>query len=187
MRALDLELNSRTEEGVITRTSNEKMAGSSTSEVASSSTSSCDPGSPSQAAMKAKASGSVEVSNSMTGQSETPRTRTRPLAEALARSCNDRRYIPMRNNFNGKRRWRRGNRAPLTIMRADAANFQAMVQQMTGFPLEKSSRPASSIFKPQPKRADAPSALFKPQPKRPGEIGAISSCRLLRAWGFRLP
>jgi hypothetical protein len=154
--ALERELNSRPEEGVIIgnsseKNSSEKIAGSSTSEVASSSMFSCDLGSPSQATVEAKAIASVEVSDSMAGQSEAPGTRTLP-AEALSRSCNNQKSVPAMNNFLGKRRSRSGNRAPLTIMRADPAEFQAMVQQMTGLPLENSSRAAPSIFKPQPKR-----------------------------------
>jgi len=155
--ALERELNSRPEEGVIIGNSSEKIAGSSTSEVASSSMLSCDLGSPSQATVEAKAIASVEVSDSMAGQSEAPGTRT-PPAEALSRSCNNQKSVPAMNNFIGKRRSRSGNRAPLTIMRADPAEFQAMVQQMTGLPLENSSRAAPSIF--------------KPQPKRPGQIGS---------------
>jgi hypothetical protein len=114
IRALVRELNSRPEEEVIIGTSNEKITGSSTSEVASSSMSSCDPGSPFQAAVEAKASASVEVSDSMESQSETPGTRS-PSAEALSRSCNNQRSIPVMNNFIGKRQLRRGNRAPPTL------------------------------------------------------------------------
>jgi len=153
-RALERELNSRADEGVIVRTS-EKITGTFTSEVASSSMSSCDPGSPSQVAVEAKAS--LEVSDPKAGQYEAPGTRT-PPAESLSRSCNNQRSIPAMNNFIGKRRSRRGNRAPLTIMKADPADFQAMVQQMTGFPLENSSK--------------APPSLLKPQPKRPSRIGS---------------
>jgi hypothetical protein len=156
-RALERELNSRPDEGVIIRNSNEKIAVTSMSEVVSSSMSSCDAGSPSQAAVEAKASAIVEVSDSMDGQFEAPGTRT-PPAESLSRSCNNQRSIPAMNNFIGKRRSRRGNRAPLTIMKADPADFQAMVQQMTGFPLENSSK--------------APPSLLKPQPKRPSRIGS---------------
>lgn len=150
-RALERELNSRPHEGV--RTS-EKIAGTSASEVVSSSMSSCDPGSPSQAAFEAKAS--LEVSKSKAGQYETQGTQT-PPAESFSRSCNNQRSIPAMNNFVGKRRSRRGNRAPLTVMKADPADFQAMVQQMTGFPVENRSKAGSS--------------LLKPQPKRPGRIG----------------
>lgn len=152
-RALERELNSRPHEGVSTRTS-EKIAGTYTIEVMSSSISSCDPGSPSQAAVEAKAS--LEVSESKAGQYEAPGSRI-PPAESLSRSCNNQRSISAMNNFVGKRRSRRGNRAPLTIMKADPSDFQAMVQQMTGFPLENRSRAGPS--------------LLKPQPKRPGRIG----------------
>ena len=64
-RALVTELNSRPDhEGVIITSSNEKSARPSTSEVPPSSISSCDPGSPSQAAIEAKASTRVEVLDS---------------------------------------------------------------------------------------------------------------------------
>jgi hypothetical protein len=126
-RALERELNSRPDEEPVIRTSNEKNAGPSSSEVAPSSMSSCDPVSPSQAAEETKAS--LEVSDSTaSGNLTLP-------AEALSRSCNNQRSIPAINNFIGKRRSRMGNRAPITIMRADPVDFQAMVQQMTGFPL----------------------------------------------------
>jgi len=149
-RALERELNSRTnDDGVIIRTWDEKNAGPSTTEAVSSSVSSCDPGSPSLGAEEAKEC--LEVSDSMARGN-----RTLP-AEALSRSCNNQRSIPATNNFMGKRRWRRRKRAPITIMRADPADFQAMVQQMTGFPVENSS-------------GTAPSRL-KPQRKRPGRIG----------------
>jgi hypothetical protein len=91
---------------------------------------------------------SAEVSDSMAAQFEALGTRT----EALSRSCNNQGSIPALNNFIGKRRSRRGNRAPITIMRADPADFQAMVQQMTAFPLENNSRAAPSLLKPQPER-----------------------------------
>lgn len=154
-RALERELNSKQDEGVIVGTS-EKITGTATSDVASSSMSSCEPDSPAQAAVEAKAS--LEISDSKAGQYETPGTRITP-AESLSRSCNNHRSIPAMNNFTGKRRSRRGNRAPLTIMKTDPADFQAMVQQMTGFPLENSSKAAPS--------------LLKPQPQRPGRIGNI--------------
>jgi hypothetical protein len=155
-RALERELNSRPDEGFIIRNSNEKIAVTSMSEVVSSSMSSCDAGSPSQAAVEAKASAIVEVSDSMDGQFEAPGTRT-PPTEAVSSSCNNQRSIPAMNNFIGKRRSRRRNRAPVTIMRADPVDFQAMVQQMTGSPLENNRRATPS--------------LLKPQPKRPGRIG----------------
>jgi hypothetical protein len=103
-RALVRELNSKPDEGAFT--------GPFTSEVPSSSTSSCDPGSPSHTAVEAKASASVEVSDSMAAQFEGPGTRT----EALSRSFNNQRSIPALNNFIGKRRSRRGNRAPITLV-----------------------------------------------------------------------
>lgn len=146
-RALVTELNSRPNERVITRISNEKNAGPS------SSTSSCDPGSPSQTAVDAKASASLEVSDSMEAQSEAPGTRT----ETLSISCNNQRSIPGLNNFIGKRRSRRGNKAPIT--RADPADFQVMAQQMMGFPLENNSRAASSL---------SASSVLKPQPEQHG-------------------
>lgn len=98
--------------------------GSFTSEVTSSSMSSCNLGS-----LEAKASARVEVSDSMADKSKTPGIRT-PLAEALSRSYNNQISIPLMNNFIGKRRSGRRNKAPLTIMRADPIDFQAMVHQM---------------------------------------------------------
>lgn len=145
-RALVRELKCRPDGGVISRTSNEKNMGPLTSEIASSSTSSCDPGSPFPKPVEAKSSASVEVSDLMDAQFEVPGTRT----EALSRSCNTQRSIPGLNNFIGKRRSRRGNRAPITIMRADPANFEAMVQQMTGFPSGNNSRAAPSFSEPEP-------------------------------------
>jgi len=155
-RALQRELNSRPDEGVIIRTSNEKIAVTSMIEVVSSSMSSCDPGSPSQAAVEAKASAFVEVSDLMDGQFQALGTRMSPT-EVVSRSCNNQRSIPAMNNFIGKRWPRRKNRALVTIMRADHVDFQAMVQQMTGSPLKKNKR--------------VPPSLLKPQPKQPGRIG----------------
>jgi len=131
-------LNSRPNEGVITRTPNQKNAGPLTNEVPSSSTSRCDPGSPSHTAVEAKASASVEVSDSTSAQFEAPWTPT----EALLRSSNNQRSISALNNYISKRRSRRGNRAPITISRAD---FQVMVQQMTG-PSSKKTAWSSPLF-----------------------------------------
>merc|ERR1711915_646242 len=144
-KALERELNSTpNDHGLIITTPDEKNAGSSTTEALSSSVSSCDPG-----AEEAKES--PEVSDSMARGN-----RTLPV-DALSRPCNNQRPLATTNNRIGKRRSRRGNKVPITIMRADPADFQAMVQQMTGFPVESSSGTASS--------------RLKPQPKRPGRIG----------------
>ena len=106
-RALVTELNSRPAEEVIITTSNEKNAGPSTSEIPSSSISSCDPGSPSETAVeaKAKACASVEDSDSKAGLSEAPETRILH-AEALSRSCKNQRSIPAMKNFSSKKRSR---------------------------------------------------------------------------------
>jgi len=149
-RALERELNSTSDDhGVLITTPDAQNAGSSTTEAVTSSVSSCDPGSPSQGAEEAEES--LEVSDSMARGN-----RTLPV-DALSRSCNNQRPLATTNNRIGKRRSRRGNKVPITIMRADPADFQAMVQQMTGFPVESSSGTASS--------------RLKPQPKRPGRIG----------------
>jgi len=144
-KTLERELNSTPDDhGLLITTPDEKNAGSSTTEAVSSSVSSCDPGSPSQGAEEAEES--LEVSDSMARGNRTP------PADALSRSCNNHRSLGATNNFIGKRRSQRRNKTPSTIMRADPAAFQAMVQQMTGFPVESSSGTASSRLKPQPKR-----------------------------------
>lgn len=176
IRALERELNSRPVESIIIGTSKEKIAGSSTGEVPSSSASSCDPGSPSESDVEAKASVKLRVSDPMVGQSESPGTRTRH-AGALSRSCNNQRSIAVVNNSIGKRASRRRNKAPTTIMRADPSDFQAMVQQMTGLPLESSSKAAPSFFKPEAKRPEAALSLLK-QPRQivSNIIPSASSC-----------
>lgn len=145
-RALVAELDSRADEGTLTRTSNAKNAVPFTSEVVSSSTFSCDPGSPSHSTVEQKASASVEESDSVAAQFETPGIR----AEALSKSCNNRRSTPALNNFICKQRTRRGNRAPITIMTADPPDLQAMVQRLRGFragprPLRRSTARAARL------------------------------------------
>jgi len=144
-RALERVLNSTPDDdALIIRTSKEENAGPSTSEVTSSSVSSCDPGSPSQGNEEAKES--LEVSDSMARGNRTP------PADAFSNPRNNQRSIPATNNFIGKRRSQRGNKTPITIMRADPADVEAMVHQITGFPVESRSRTAPSRLKPQPKR-----------------------------------
>lgn len=174
-RALERELNSRTGEEATIRTSNKKNAGPSPSEVTSSSMPFSNPGSPSQAGEEAKAS--LEVSDSMASKNRTP------SAEPLSTSCSNQRSISAMNDFIGKRRSRRGNRSPITIMKADSADFQAIVQQMTGFAPESSSRAAPSLLKPLPQRPgpignnNTPSALLTLDSLSVGSIdGFFDTC-----------
>lgn len=167
IRALERELNSRPDEGILIGTLNNNIAGSSRSEVASSSTSSCDPGSPSRAAVEAKASESVEVLHSMAGQSETPGTRNR-LAEALLTPCNNQRSVPVRNNFIRKSRSRSGKGAAITIMRENPTASRGIFEQMTGFHLENTSAATPSMLKAEPTRPETVPCRLNPLSKRPG-------------------